>query len=57
MAYQLTERTIGGFLEYWAEQTPDKEYLVYSDRDLRFTYKQFNERKALLCLFHDFFLL
>ena len=44
MAYQLTERTIGGFLEYWAEKTPDKEYLVYSDRDLRFTYKQFNER-------------
>ncbi len=44
MEYQLTERTIGGFLEHWAETTPDKEYLVYSDRDLRFTYKQFNER-------------
>lgn len=44
MEYQLTERTIGGFLEYWAEKTPDKEYVVYSDRDLRFTYKQFNER-------------
>ncbi len=24
--------------------TPDKEYIVYSDRDLRFTWKQFNER-------------
>lgn len=23
---------------------PDKEYLVYSDRDLRFTWKEFNER-------------
>ena len=44
MEYQLTERTIGWFLEHWAETTPDKEYLVYSDRDLRFTYKQFNER-------------
>ena len=27
-----------------AETTPDKEYLVYSDRDLRFTWKEFNER-------------
>ena len=41
---ELTNRTIGQFLEHWAETTPDKEYLVYSDRDLRFTYKQFNER-------------
>ena len=41
---QLTEKTIGQWLEYWAETTPDKEYLVYSDRDLRFTWKQFNER-------------
>lgn len=24
--------------------TPDKEYIVYSDRNLRFTWKQFNER-------------
>jgi fatty-acyl-CoA synthase len=41
---QLSDRTIGQWLEYWAETTPDKEYLVYSDRDLRFTWKQFNER-------------
>lgn len=41
---QLTERTIGQWLEYWAETTPDKEYIVYSDRDLRFTWKQFNKR-------------
>ena len=41
---QLTEKTIGQWLEYWAETTPDKEYVVYSDRDLRFTWKQFNER-------------
>ncbi|MBR7066143.1 MAG: AMP-binding protein [Prevotella sp.] len=41
---QLFERTLGGWLEYWAEQTPDKEYIVYSDRDLRFTWKVFNER-------------
>ena len=41
---QLTERTVGQWVEYWAETTPDKEFLVYSDRDLRFTWKQFNER-------------
>ncbi|MCC8146987.1 MAG: AMP-binding protein [Bacteroidales bacterium] len=41
---QLTERTIGQWLEFWASTTPDKEYMVYSDRDLRFTWKQFNER-------------
>jgi fatty-acyl-CoA synthase len=41
---QLSERTIGQWLEYWAEATPDKEYIVYSDRDLRFTWRQFNER-------------
>jgi fatty-acyl-CoA synthase len=40
----LSEKTIGQWLEYWAERTPDKEYLVYSDRNLRFTWKQFNER-------------
>ena len=42
--YQLYERTLGQWLEHWAETTPDKEYIVYSDRDLRFTWKQFNER-------------
>ena len=40
----LTERTVGQWLEYWAEKTPDKEYLIYSDRNLRFTWKQFNQR-------------
>jgi len=44
MSYQLSDRSIGEWLEYWAEITPNKEYLVYSDRDLRFTWKQFNER-------------
>ncbi|WP_338099102.1 AMP-binding protein [Methanolapillus africanus] len=41
---QLSDRTLGGWLEYWAETTPDKEYIVYSDRDLRFTWKDFNKR-------------
>ena len=42
--YQLSEKTLGDWLEHWAQVTPDKEYIVYSDRDLRFTWKQFNER-------------
>ncbi|MDR0744970.1 MAG: AMP-binding protein [Mediterranea sp.] len=41
---QLFDRTLGQWLEHWAETTPDKEYIVYSDRNLRFTWKQFNER-------------
>ncbi|MDR3340639.1 MAG: AMP-binding protein [Candidatus Symbiothrix sp.] len=41
---QLSDRTIGQWLEYWAETSPEKEYMVYSDRDLRFTWKQFNTR-------------
>ena len=42
--YKLWERTLGEWLEYWAETTPDKEYIVYSDRNLRFTWSKFNER-------------
>ncbi len=41
---QLYDKTLGQWLEHWAELTPDKEYIVYSDRNLRFTWKQFNER-------------
>jgi len=41
---QLFERTLGDWLEYWATKTPDKEYIIYSDRNLRFTWKTFNQR-------------
>ncbi|WP_338103461.1 AMP-binding protein [Methanolapillus millepedarum] len=41
---QLSDRTLGEWLEYWAKETPDREYIVYSDRDLRFTWKDFNKR-------------
>ncbi len=30
---QLFDRTLGQWLEHWAEETPDKEYIVYSDRN------------------------
>ena len=42
--YELSTRTLGEWVEYWAEQTPDKDYIVYADRGLRFTWKQFDER-------------
>lgn len=41
---QLSDRTLSDWLEHWAAETPDKEYFVYSDRNLRFTWKTFNER-------------
>ena len=34
---ELFDRTLGDWLEHWAAVTPDKEYIVYSDRNLRFT--------------------
>jgi fatty-acyl-CoA synthase len=44
----FTEDTIGDFLEKQAEKYPDREFMVYSDRNLRFTYKQFDERVNML---------
>ncbi|MDR1525637.1 MAG: AMP-binding protein [Tannerella sp.] len=41
---ELSNKTLGEWLEHWATVTPDKEYIVYSDRDLRFTWKEFNRR-------------
>ena len=40
----LFDKTIGQWLEKWANETPEKEAIVYSDRNLRFTYAQLNER-------------
>lgn len=41
---KLIEDTLGGLLEKWALETPDHEFIVYPDRNLRFTYSQFNDR-------------
>jgi fatty-acyl-CoA synthase len=41
---ELQDKTLGQWLEHWATVIPDKEYLVYSDRDLRFTWSRFNRR-------------
>ncbi len=40
----LSDRNLGDWLEYWARETPETEYIVYSDRNLRFTWKTFNAR-------------
>ncbi len=39
-----TDKTIGAFLEEQVKSLPDHEFIVYPDRDLRFTFQQFNER-------------
>lgn len=41
---QLLNYTLGEILEKWAFETPGKEFIIYPDRDLHFTYKQFNDR-------------
>lgn len=41
---QLYDKTLGDWLEFWADETPDHEYIVYSDRNLRFSWKEFNLR-------------
>ncbi|MEI7522725.1 MAG: AMP-binding protein [Mariniphaga sp.] len=50
---ELIEKTFGAYLEQWASETPDKDFMVYPDRNLRFSYREFNIRvdhlaKALL---------
>lgn len=39
-----THKTIGAFFEEQVERLPDHEFIVYPDRNLRFTFSQFNER-------------
>ncbi|HZL08689.1 MAG TPA: AMP-binding protein [Prolixibacteraceae bacterium] len=41
---QLLDYTLGELLEKYALEAPDREFMVYADRNLRFTYSQFNER-------------
>jgi len=38
------DSTLGDLLEKWAHETPDHEFIVYPDRNLRFTYARFNDR-------------
>jgi fatty-acyl-CoA synthase len=41
---QLLDYTLGQILEKWASETPDHDFMVYPDRNLRFSYREFNDR-------------
>ncbi|MBI9105840.1 MAG: AMP-binding protein [Spirochaetales bacterium] len=41
---RLIETTLGSLLEEKTSEFADKDFIIYSDRNLRFTYSQFNER-------------
>lgn len=41
---QLLDYTLGDLLEKYAIEAPEREFIVYADRNLRFTYSQFNDR-------------
>lgn len=43
-----TDLTMGQFLDKMTAQDPDRDFIVYPDRDLRFSYRQFNERATNL---------
>jgi fatty-acyl-CoA synthase len=41
---ELLDVTLGQFLEKWAIESPERDFMVYADRGLRFSYDQFNKR-------------
>lgn len=41
---ELLNDTLGSLLEKYARETPNREFVIYPDRDLRFTYETFNQR-------------
>lgn len=40
----FTEKTIADFFEDQVKKQPDHEFLIYPDRNLRYTYEEFNDR-------------
>lgn len=44
----FSEDTIGNFLEKMVGKDPERDFMVYPDRGLRFTYKEFDDRVNLL---------
>jgi fatty-acyl-CoA synthase len=47
---RIIEQTLGEVLRETAAKQPDHEFLVYADRDLRFTYAEFDRRVDELAL-------
>lgn len=41
---EFITKTLGGMLEKWAEETPNHDFMIYPDRGLRYSYKEFNQR-------------
>jgi len=41
---EFMEKTLGQVLRETAEKQPDRDFLIYADRDLRFTYSEFDKR-------------
>lgn len=41
---QFINHTMGSMLEKWANEIPESDFIVYPDRGLRFSYKEFNQR-------------
>ncbi|MFW9597585.1 MAG: AMP-binding protein [Paludibacter sp.] len=44
MTNTLFDHTLGEWLELWANKVPEKDFIVYPDRNLRFTWAEFNLR-------------
>ncbi|MFR9592747.1 MAG: AMP-binding protein, partial [Rikenellaceae bacterium] len=47
---ELIDYTLGGIIEKWATETPDKEFLVSPYLGVRYTYAEFSERVDSLAL-------
>lgn len=48
MEIELLNHTFGSILSHYATTTPDSEFIVYPDRNLRLTYSQFDKRSDTL---------
>lgn len=44
MSKLFTEKSLGAFFEEQVAKQPDHEFMIYPDRNLRFTYKEFDDR-------------
>ncbi len=47
---ELITETLGGIIKRWADQTPDKEFLVSPYRNVKYTYSEFSQRVDSLAL-------
>ena len=43
----MLDYTVGGILEKYVAENPDHEFMIYPDRGLRFTYKEFTSQYSI----------